>query len=29
MVPTGTHGRVIFKSVSADYLARRGGTDAH
>ena len=29
MVPTSTHGRVIFKSVSADYLARRGGTDAH
>ena len=29
MVPTSTHGRVIFKSVSADYLARKGGTDAH
>jgi RNA ligase (TIGR02306 family) len=29
LVPTGTRGRVIFKSVSADYLARRGGTDAH
>ena len=29
LVPTTTRGRVIFKSVSADYLARRGGTDAH
>ncbi len=29
LVPTGTRGRVAFKSVSADYLARRGGTDAH
>ncbi len=29
MVPTSTRGRVIFKSVSADYLARKGGTDAH
>ena len=29
LVPTGSRGRVIFKSVSADYLARGGGTDAH
>jgi len=29
MIPTSTNGRVIFKSVSADYLARKGGTDAH
>ena len=29
MVPTSTRGRVVFKSVSADYLARKGGTDAH
>jgi len=29
MVPTSTNGRVIFKSVSADYLARKGGTDDH
>lgn len=29
MMPTGTNGRVIFKSISADYLARKGGTDAH
>lgn len=26
---TGGSGRVIFKSVSADYLARKGGTDDH
>ena len=25
----GLLGRVIFKSVSADYLARKGGTDSH
>ena len=29
MMPTSTNGRVIFKSISADYLARKGGTDAH
>jgi hypothetical protein len=29
MMVTSTNGRVIFKSVSADYLARKGGTDAH
>jgi hypothetical protein len=29
MIPTSTAGRVILKSVSADYLARKGGTDAH
>ncbi len=29
LVPTGTRGRVGFKSVSVDYLARKGGTDAH
>jgi hypothetical protein len=29
MMVTTTHGRVILKSVSADYLARKGGTDAH
>lgn len=29
MIPTSTHGRVILKSVSADYLARKGGTDSH
>jgi hypothetical protein len=29
MIPTTTNGRVIFKSISADYLARKGGTDAH
>ena len=29
MMPTSTNGRVILKSVSADYLARKGGTDAH
>jgi hypothetical protein len=29
MMPTGTRGRVIFKSISADYLARRDGTDSH
>ena len=29
MIPTSTNGRVIFKSISADYLARKGGTDAH
>lgn len=29
MMPTSTNGRVILKSISADYLARRGGTDAH
>jgi hypothetical protein len=29
MIPTGTHGRVILKSISADYLARKGGTDSH
>jgi hypothetical protein len=29
MMPTTTAGRVILKSVSADYLARKGGTDAH
>jgi RNA ligase (TIGR02306 family) len=25
----GLHGRMIVKSVSADYLARKGGTDSH
>ncbi len=25
----GGHGRVIFKSISADYLARKGGTEEH
>lgn len=29
MMPTATNGRVILKSVSADYLARKGGTDSH
>ena len=29
LIATGTRGRVIFKSVSADYLARKGGTDTH
>ena len=29
MMPTSTNGRVIFKSISADYLARKGGTDSH
>lgn len=29
MMPTGTNGRVVFKSISADYLARKGGPDAH
>jgi hypothetical protein len=25
----GGSGRVILKSISADYLARKGGTDDH
>ncbi len=25
----GGTGRVILKSISADYLARKGGTDEH
>jgi hypothetical protein len=25
----GSGGRVILKSISADYLARKGGTDDH
>jgi hypothetical protein len=25
----GDSGRVILKSISADYLARKGGTDEH
>ena len=29
MVPTGTNGRTIFKSVSADYLSRKNATDSH
>jgi hypothetical protein len=29
MIPTSTNGRVVFKSISADYLARKGGTDSH
>jgi len=29
MIPTSTNGRVILKSVSADYLARKDGTDSH
>jgi len=29
MIPTSTNGRIILKAVSADYLARKGGTDSH
>lgn len=29
MIPARTNGRVILKSVSADYLALKGGTDSH
>jgi len=29
MMPTSTEGRVVLKSVSADYLSRNGGTESH
>jgi RNA ligase (TIGR02306 family) len=29
MVSRGLHGRTIIKSISADYLARKDGTDSH